>query len=149
MTKPFPPKSIVLYADDDQDDIDLVRESFQEYSKNIELITFKNGIELLSFLHRLRSSDPLPCLIILDINMPLMSGKEVLRKLRGMERFGDVAVILFSTSTLPSEAAFANSFDAGFITKPLHRSQVYQLVDQMVEHCADDVKRHIKKNKGK
>jgi CheY-like chemotaxis protein len=81
--------------------------------------------------------------------MPRKSGKEVLKEMRNMEGFEDVPIVLFSTSTLPSEAAFAKSFGAGFLTKPLHSNQITQLVDAMIAHCTDDVKKNIRKLKGK
>lgn len=148
MTKSFTPKSLVLYADDDRDDKELVREAFQEYSRNIQLLTFGDGLELLRFVEQLDSFEPLPCLIILDINMPRLNGKQTLQALRQMERFQDVPVVLFTTSTLPSEAAFARSFDAGFVVKPLHTSQIFQLVDKMVDHCSDEVKKSIRNLRG-
>ena len=49
MTQSLPPKGLVLYADDDPDDIDLVSEAFSEYAQNVELVTFSDGIELLRY----------------------------------------------------------------------------------------------------
>jgi len=149
MTKSLPPKSLVLYADDDPDDIELVKEAFEEYSQSISLVSFDDGLELLSYVNRLKQFEPLPCLIILDINMPVKSGKEVLKEIRSMQHFEEVPIVLFSTSTLPSETAFAKSFGAGFVTKPLHTPQIYQLVDQLIEHCTENVKKNIKKLKRK
>jgi CheY-like chemotaxis protein len=141
-------KSFVLYADDDHEDRDLVKEAFMSYSGSIELKTFESGVELLKYIHSSKS-DTLPCLIVLDINMPLMNGKEVLRNLRCLKDYEEVPVVLFSTSTLPSEKAFAKSFDAVFMTKPLHMSQMYELVDKMLEHCHDDVRKTFKKYRDK
>ncbi len=149
MTKSLPPKSLVLYADDDLDDIELVREAFEEYSQSIKLVSFNDGVELLNYVNRLKTLEPLPCLIILDINMPYKNGKEVLRDIRKMQDFEEVPIVLFSTSTLPSETAFARSFGAGFVTKPLHTPQIYQLVDQLIEHCTENVKKNIRKLKDK
>ena len=144
MTKSLPPKSLVLYADDDYEDLDLVREAFNKYADNVELINFRDGIQLLDFIKQLQPGKPLPCLIILDINMPRKNGKEVLRDLRRMEGFEEVPVVLFSTSTLPSEFAFAKSFGAGFITKPLYTEQIAHLVDEMIEHCPEEVRKHVR-----
>ena len=147
MTKSLPPKSLVLYADDDPEDRELIEEAFQNYKYKIELLTFENGIDLLSFIHRLDPFQPTPCLIIIDINMPILNGKETLRRLRKMEGLKEVPAVLFSTSTLPSEADFAKCFNAGFVTKPLYQPQIRLIVDSLIEHCTDEVKKRIKKQR--
>jgi CheY-like chemotaxis protein len=148
MTQSLPPKNLVLYADDDPEDIELVTEAFLAYSQNIELMTFSDGIELLNFIRTIDPFHAVPCLFILDINMPRLDGKETLRRLRRVEAFSDVPAVLFSTSSLPADAAFAKSFNAGFVTKPLHTSQVHLIIDQIIEHCSDEVKKNIRRRNG-
>ena len=143
MTKSLPPKSLVLYADDDPDDQEFVQEAFSAYQNTIDLILFNNGAELLSYI----GNDfpyTLPCLVILDINMPYLNGKETLKKIREKKDWENVAVVLFSTSTLPADNEFAKRYGAYFITKPLHAIQIHQLMDQFIEHCSDEVKRKIR-----
>lgn len=149
MTQNLPPKSLVLYVDDDADDRDLVREIFDEFSSIIELLTFEDGHSLLGYLDTLVPLQPKPCLIVIDINMPRLDGKQVLRQIRNRDEFTEVPAVLFSTSTLPADAIFARTHNAGFITKPLHNSQVYLIVDQLIEHCTDDVKERIRKQRGR
>jgi CheY-like chemotaxis protein len=149
MTKSFSPKSLVLYADDDTDDIELVCEAFREYSSRIDVLTFPDGQALLHYIRQLNPFEPLPCLIILDINMPRLNGKETLRKLRQLDGFADVPVVLFSTSTLPADAGFARTHNAGFVTKPLHTEQIHQLVDQMIQHCSGETREQFRRKKGK
>lgn len=148
MTKSLPPKSLVLYADDDADDRELVGEAFEEFSSVVELITFEEGGALLQYLERLAPLQPKPCLIILDVNMHGLDGKQTLRCLRAMSEYAEVPAVLFTTSTLPSEEAFANSHNAGFVTKPLHGAQIHKIVDQLIENCADDFKEKIKRQRG-
>ena len=148
MTNSLPPKSLVLYADDDPDDIELIREAFDSFSQSVELVTFADGIELLHYLDQLDPLHPSPCLIILDVNMPRLNGKELLKRLRRNENFAEVPIVLFSTSTLPSEIEFARSFDAGFVTKPLHEQQIELIIDQLIDQCTDEVKKRIKKHRG-
>ena len=143
MTKSLPPKSLVLYADDDTDDLALLREAFSDYTHVIDLLTFHSGVELLHYLEQLSSLQPAPCLIILDINMPRINGLEVLKQLRSKNGYEDIPVVLFSTSTLPSEAAHAQSLNAGFVTKPLVSSQIHQIVDTLLAHCNDEVKQRL------
>lgn len=149
MTQSLPPKSLVLYADDDADDIELVSDAFREYSQNIDLLTFEDGVALIDYVSSLDGLLPDPCLFILDINMPRLNGKETLKQLKTMDRFSQTPVVLFSTSTLPSDAQFASQYNAGFVTKPLDGRQIYHIVDQIVEHCNDDVKKFIRNMNGK
>ncbi|HEX8313943.1 MAG TPA: response regulator [Flavisolibacter sp.] len=148
MTKSLPPKSLVLYADDDADDRELIREAFEEFSSLIDLVTFDKGSELLQFLQNYTPLQPGPCLIILDVNMPGVDGKQALRKIRMMDHIKDVPVVMFTTSTLPSEAAFAQAYGAGFVTKPLHTQQIHQIIHELINHCTDDVKERIRNQKG-
>jgi len=144
MTQSLPPKSLVLYADDDPEDIELISEAFQSYSQNIELLTFPDGIALLNFIEEIDPFHAAPCLFILDINMPRLNGKETLRRLRTLESFSEVPVVLFTTSSLPADAAFARTFNAGFVTKPLHTNQIQLIVDKIIDHCSDEVKKNIR-----
>lgn len=146
MTQYQPPSSLVLYADDDPDDIELVSQAFKEHARNVELVTFTDGVEMLRFVEQLDPLHPTPCLAIIDINMPRLNGRETLRKLRKMERFSHIPVVLFSTSSMPVDASFAKNYNAGFVTKPLHTQQIHLIINEIIEYCPDEVKKIIRKN---
>lgn len=145
MTKATPLKSIVLYADDDTDDLQLVEEAFIKYKTNVELVTVPDGVQALAYLRNLSHFDPTPCLIILDINMPRMNGKEVLVSIRNMNRFEEVPVVLFSTSSQPQDKDFATLHRAGFITKPIDIKQVDAIADTFIEHCNEEARKNIRR----
>jgi CheY-like chemotaxis protein len=145
MTKAMPPKYVVLYADDDPDDLLLVQESFVQYTSNVQVVTARDGIEALHYLENLRPFDPAPCLIILDINMPRMTGKEALKRIRTLERFTDIPVVLFTTSCYSVDKKFAEEYKAGFITKPIDVKQMAFIADEFMTHCTDDIKKNIQK----
>lgn len=136
-------KHLILYADDDVDDLDLVCEAFTHYSSHVQIVTFRDGGQILSHLRKMDELAPLPCLIILDINMPVINGKEVLKQLRTMPRFDQVPAVLFTTSSMPVDRDFAESHKAGFITKPLNAKQMERISDQFIEHCADDIRKKL------
>ena len=142
------PRSLVLYADDDVEDKELIRDAFNEFSNSIDLLDFADGSALLRYVEQLQPLQPRPCLIIIDINMPGLDGKETLRRLRKLDGFEEVPAVLFSTSTLPSEAAFARCFNAGFVTKPLHNAQIQQIIEELMQHCTDEVKKRFHRDKG-
>jgi CheY-like chemotaxis protein len=144
MTKSSTNRNVVLYADDDTDDLQLVQDAFAEFANEVEVVTVSDGGQALSFLEKLEASDRLPCLIILDVNMPVIDGKQVLKQLRTMDRFTEVPVVLFTTSSLPADKDFADRYKAGFITKPLHYRQMEQITDEFIGHCAEEVRQQIK-----
>jgi len=146
MTKPAVPKNIVLYADDDTDDLELVQDSFSLYSNNVEVVTARDGSQALSYLNSLTDDYPAPCLIILDINMPVINGKEVLVKIREMPRFESIPVVLFTTSSLPQDHGFAKKYNAGFVTKPLDVAQMEMITELFIDHCADEIKKSIRRH---
>jgi CheY-like chemotaxis protein len=135
----------VLYADDDPDDLDLVKDAFTLYAQDVEVLTFENGSEAITYLLRLEANAPTPCLIILDINMPILNGKETLVHIRAIERFASVPVVLFTTSSQPHDREFARQHNAGFITKPVEFRQMELIADQFVDHCSEEAQKHIRK----
>ena len=138
-------KHIVLYADDDPDDLLLVKEAFIRYSDSVEVVTAPNGEQAIAYLMGLDPFDPAPCLIILDINMPRLDGKEALKKIRSLQRFNNIPVVLFTTSSYTLDREFASQHKAGFITKPLDVRQIESIADQFVQHCTDEIKKSIRK----
>ncbi|HZF65107.1 MAG TPA: response regulator [Chitinophagaceae bacterium] len=145
MTKFSNTKNVVLYADDDPDDLELVKDAFYNFTNNVEVLTFSDGIQALSYLNDLSDSDPTPCLIILDINMPMLSGKDVLIRVRENKRFEEVPVVLFTTSSLPNDKTFAAQYKSGFITKPIDANQMARIADQFIDHCGGDVRDKIRR----
>lgn len=145
MVKPATPKNIVFYADDDTDDLELVQEAFGKYTNNVEVVTARDGVQALSYLQSLGEYASAPCLIILDINMPLLNGKDVLRKIKDIPPLSSVPVVLFTTSSSPLDKEFAKKYNAGFITKPLDVSQMQIITELFIDHCSDEVKKKISK----
>ncbi len=134
---------IVLYADDDEDDVDLMQEAFSKYSSNMSVVARNDGLEVLNFLKESAPNKKLPCLVILDINMPRLDGKESLRQLRKIEDYNDVPIVLFTTSSSPEDARFAKKFNAGYLTKPMDANQIELIADEFLNYCSEEVRKDI------
>jgi CheY-like chemotaxis protein len=139
-------ENIVLYADDDLDDLQFIKESFAQYSDNVELITVFDGFEAVTYLKNIPVDEPIPCLIILDINMPRMDGKEALKTIREMKRFEKVPVILFTTSSRLQDKEFSKKYNAGFFTKPIDYSELDRIASTFIEHCSEETKNSLAKH---
>lgn len=128
-------KHIILYAEDDKDDLELVKDAFSQYGDQIEIHHGQDGREALQVLQNLIAKDTAPCLIILDINMPGMDGRQTLIQLKQSEKTRHIPVVMFTTSNSRLDKDFAVKWGADFITKPLKFGEVVSLADDFIRRC--------------
>jgi CheY-like chemotaxis protein len=121
---------LVLYADDDNDDVLLVHELFAAQPGRAELVSVQNGIEAILFLQDC-SLQRLPALIILDVNMPSLDGRETLMRLRNLPGLQSTPVVLLTTSSFDLHPLFAKQYGARFMTKPLRDYQLTALLEMV------------------
>ena len=133
----------ILYAEDDSDDLFMVEQAFEQYNGSITLLHASNGFETLEKLKILKIADRLPCLIILDVNMPGMNGKETLIRIKQNSELQKIPVVLFTTSSSDADKAFAKKWDAEFITKPLMYSELEELAKTFLNLCGVAVSQKV------
>lgn len=116
----------VFHVDDDEDDRFLLQQVFRQYSPACEIKPLANGEELLEAL---ATAPVLPSLILLDLNMPIMGGFEVLRSIRQEPRYDSIPVVVLTTSDQLTDRQMASELKAdGFIPKPPTLKQLNQIV---------------------
>ena len=125
----------ILYVEDDLDDLFIVQQAFESYNDSIAVVHAHNGFTALEYLQQLYTSDVLPCLIILDMNMPGMDGRETLIRIRQSEEFKNIPVVVFTTSSHKADKDFAEKWGADFITKPLVYKELEALAKTFVSKC--------------
>lgn len=126
---------IIILADDDMDDQLIIKEIFSKHSDAVKVLNVLNGEETLHLLERLQHKHITPCLVILDINMPKMNGRQTLLRLRQDERLKDMPVVLFSTSSTETDKAFAQSHGASYVTKPFSYKNMELVVKNFIHLC--------------
>lgn len=110
-------KKQILVVEDDPDDQYLIKEALIPFQGNFDLQFFEDGQELLD--HLKKSAQKLPNLIILDLNLPYLSGQEVLTELKSNPRTKDVPVVVFTTSSSKEDEDFCEQMGVSdFATKP-------------------------------
>ena len=127
-------KHTIVYAEDDLDDVFIVKQAFEKHD-HITVEHAPDGKKALITLEAMLEENFLPCLVILDINMPVMNGKEALQAIRNHPQLSRLSVVLFSTSNNPSDVAFAEELDAMLITKPIEYSDLENIAKQFVDQC--------------
>ncbi|MGV3559864.1 response regulator [Larkinella arboricola] len=116
----------VFLVDDDEDDQFLLQQVFQQYSPDCKIRLLSNGVELLDALETTRS---LPALVMLDLNMPYMSGFEALEAIRKDTRYNSLPIVILTTSDQPVDQQRAIQLGANdFITKPTLLADYSQVV---------------------
>ena len=117
---------VILLADDDEEDRMLTSDALEESRVVNDLRFVEDGEELLDYLYQRgeyageTGKAPRPGLILLDLNMPNMDGREALKVIKGDDTLRDIPIVVLSTSQL--DADIVRSYKLGvnsFMTKPV------------------------------
>ena len=127
-------------ADDDEDDILLVRDAFDESKLMNELYTVFDGQELMDYLRRKGkysspASAPRPDIILLDLNMPKKDGRQALKEIKTDPQLKDIPVIILTSSK--AEADIFKTYKLGansFVTKPVTFESMCEIVKKLGEY---------------
>jgi len=123
----------ILIVDDDEDDRSIIVEILGELDKSIQHVSYEEGKDALDFLKG--NHDALPDLIFLDLNMPMMDGKEFLKILKRDPVLMHIPVAIYTTSKLPQDVEETRILGAShFIVKP---SNFQELKNEISDLLAD------------
>lgn len=119
----------VLIVDDDEDDQFLIRTAFEKDSHQYNLQFATDGTDVLESIESPRF---LPDLILLDLNMPVINGFEVLQHLKNSPIYRHVPVVILTTSSSENDINRAYELGANtFITKPINHQDLVDLAEQI------------------
>jgi CheY-like chemotaxis protein len=135
----------ILMADDDPDDREMTREAFEESRLANDLRFVEDGEELLDYLQRRGkyadpASSPRPGLILLDLNMPRMDGREALARIKADPSLKRIRVVVMTTSK--AEEDIVRSYDlsaASYISKPVKFERLVEVVKAIGQYWLEIV----------
>jgi CheY-like chemotaxis protein len=121
----------VLLVEDSPGDVRLTQEAFREANKSILLHIAADGVEAMAFLKREgpHANAPRPDLILLDLNLPKMDGREVLAHIKGDDSLKTIPTVILTTSE--AEADIVNSYQLRancYLSKPVQLDAFESLV---------------------
>ena len=123
------PRTILL-VEDNPTDVFVIREVVEGCGLKLNLVVSRNGQEALEYLRRAASDvkTERPALVLLDLNLPRISGIDVLREMRDSPRYRRTPVIIVSSSTAPADRAAVEKLGvAGYFQKTAELSAYAEL----------------------
>lgn len=124
----------ILLAEDDLDDQGLFT-SFLQHRIDIDIMSIAgSGIALCDMLELIKENDQLPDLIILDQNMPRLNGLQTLQLLKGIDRYADIPMVVYSTyidENLKGDCMAKGAFDV--VSKPINKDGYNKMIDLLLK----------------
>jgi CheY-like chemotaxis protein len=129
----------IYLADDDADDRELLFHAFRQITDRHHLKLAGNGKALIDMLSHIDDRE-LPCLIVLDYNMPGLNGKDTLRYLQDSKRYRHIPKVIYSTSdSFVDKAEFLSIGAREFIIKADSIRGILTSARKMLAYCEVEV----------
>ena len=121
----------ILLVEDDPGDVLMTREAFEDYKVRNMLHVVSDGADALSFLRQEGEYEgrPRPDLVLLDLNLPRMDGREVLQAIKSDPGLASIPVVVLTTSEAEEDIARSYSLHANaYVTKPVDFERFIEVV---------------------
>ncbi|RYE00296.1 MAG: response regulator [Sphingobacteriales bacterium] len=123
----------VLWADDDPDDLFIYNEAVSEIDNKVVVTPVHNGRELIDYLNEVKPHDGLPAMIVMDMNMPLVNGREALALIKKDESLSRIPLVVFTTSNSSVDAMFCLQHEVMMVTKPCLMRQIKEVIREILQ----------------
>lgn len=120
----------ILIVEDNAGDVRLLKEAFRDVETPHSIFVANDGLDALDFVHQRHNhpDKPTPDLILLDINLPILSGHEVLREIKAHSVLRSVVVLMLSSSSEHRDVVDAYDAHAnGYLKKPFELEGYFRL----------------------
>jgi CheY-like chemotaxis protein len=133
----------VLLVEDDPGDVLMTREAFEDNKVVNRLQVVSDGVSALTFLRKEGefADAPTPDLVLLDLNLPRMDGREVLEAMKSDEQLRSIPVVVLTTSEAEEDVVRSYSLHANaYVTKPVDFDRFIEVVRQIDEFFVEVVR---------
>jgi two-component system response regulator len=136
-----PTSRCIALVEDNPADAEMLQVALQEVGIKINIVILRNGVDALEYLIGKGDSRERPCdLVILDLNLPRLSGLEVLERIRRVERLKALPIVIMSGSKNREEIERCYSLGANsYVCKSNHLAEIYTTAEKLIDfwfNCA-------------
>jgi CheY-like chemotaxis protein len=129
-------KPCILYVEDDIEDVELLTFILGELSFDCRLVHAYDGIQAMDLLEQLKENNSLPDLVLLDINLSKLNGKEVLVCIKADKKLARIPVVILSTSNAGTDMSFFRRLNIPYIIKPgdikVYKSEISEVLASLL-----------------
>jgi len=121
----------ILLVEDNAQDVELIEEAFADSKLHLKLHVASDGVEAMKFLRRQDNYAEAPCpdVILLDLNLPRKSGREVLEEIKSDPQLKQIPVVILTSSKNDEDICRAYNLHANcYVTKPVDFDQFIKVV---------------------
>jgi len=129
--------STILCVDDDEDDLLFLREAIAAQRYDFKVEEASNGRQALEYLKAAAEKNELPCLVIMDINMPGLDGKETIMQIKAHDALQKLPVVVFTTSSRQTDRAYFEHLGVQYYSKPFDYKLFRNRITDLLVYCAD------------
>ena len=124
----------ILCVDDDEDDLFFIREALKLSGLSLNMVEAKNGQEAYDYLKVARNEE-VPSLIIMDMNMPKMDGKQTIQLIKSDLKLKSIPIAIFTTSSNTIDKNYFEKLGINFITKPFDYTVFVKKIIELLDKC--------------
>lgn len=125
----------ILYVDDDADDREMLGDAVRNVAPEVKVTYAENGLQALELLEQKRAAQTLPCLIVLDLNMPFLDGRQTYERIKTDPLLNSIPLVILSSGENPSDKALFKREGISYFTKPIEFAAMKNIASQMVTYC--------------
>ena len=128
----------ILLVEDDAGEQKLIKKSLLDQQIAIEVFVAESGEDALEYLSRSKAGDdgcPKPNLVLLDLNMPGMGGREFLRRIKADEKLDTIPVVILTISDSDQDVIESYKlYASGYVKKPVNPKELKEVIRKLEEY---------------
>jgi CheY-like chemotaxis protein len=130
-----PAEKTILHVDDDADDRELLREVMSKVAPHLKVNFAIDGLQAIEALNRAKISNALPCLIVLDLNMPFLNGRQTFARIQTDIQLKNIPLVVLSSGENPSDKSLFSKEGIAYFTKPIQFSSLEAICTHLASLC--------------